>query len=105
MALIKNQLPKSGKVIIEIYQYEDVYRGWGHGKTLGYVNIDVAEMTQHPYLDSLVEIPDTYLKEYDKGEVGYDIIDEEKVKKQIVKIQQELQRLSMLSKNLLDVLA
>ena len=101
MAILKKQLPKQGKVTIEVYEWQDPNMGWGHGETLGFIKVDVAELEDNKFLEGMVNVPQKYLDKYDEGiGVGYDIITEDEIKELHQNIDDEIKRLEELKRNL-----
>ena len=101
MAILKKQLPAQGKVTIEVYEWQDPYKGWGHAGTLGFVKVDVAELEDNKFFENMVNVPQKYLAKYDKGMgVGYDLVTEDGLRELHQNIDAELKRLEGLKRNL-----
>ena len=104
MAILKKQLPEKGKITIEIYEWKDPSIGWGHGDTLGFVDVDVDELEDHTMLKNMVNVPQHYLEQYDEGMgVGYDIVTEEEFNEIRKGIDARIERIEELKRNLLKL--
>ena len=105
MGILKSELPKEDTVIIEIYKFNDPYKGWGKDKTLKFAKVNVSDLVEHPHFNDMMVL--TFDRLLDHGvdhEHGYDIITREKAQAKVDELNKVLKETEELKLNLLRVL-
>lgn len=101
MGILKNELPKEGTVIIEIYKFNDPYKGFGKDKTLKFAKVNVADLVEHPHFNDMMVLPDSFSIGFDEG---YDVVTEDQAQERLTELNKVLKETQELKLNLLRIL-